>query len=321
MVWWVLVLFDYLIVKCVIFINMVFGWDWIFVEGDIDWCFVFWGGVLIDDCFYDMIDELCNCILVVDNLEVSMVEDVIWLKDDDIVFGIEVNGEYCVYLCWIMEVWEMVNDIFGGCYFGIFYCILCGVVQVYFIDELLDGVECLVLCIFGLLICFNKVMYDVVIYLVFDMFFGMVVIGLFVEKGIVLKQVSVVIIDWGCWKVVYLEMMVLVEVFVFGWDFDFCNGWDVNGLIFLVGDVDLWLLVYEDVIGVVMVFGMLVVFQCSKVMVVLQGGESIGFEDVCLSFDVGGVCVVGVDGVDFGSYQVFWFVWFQFYLGIVFWLE
>ena len=51
---------DYLRVKRAIFTGIVPGWDRIFVEGDIDWRLVSWGGVLIDDRPYDTTDEVCN---------------------------------------------------------------------------------------------------------------------------------------------------------------------------------------------------------------------------------------------------------------------
>ena len=85
---------DYLESKRAIFTAAVPGWDKIFVPGDIDWRHVSWGGVLIDDRAYDTTDKLCNCIPAADNPEVSNASDATWLEDDDIVFGVEVNGEY-----------------------------------------------------------------------------------------------------------------------------------------------------------------------------------------------------------------------------------
>jgi len=127
---------NYLILKRSIFTSIIPGWDRIFVEGDIDWRLVSWGGVLIDDRPYDTTDEACNCIPAADNPEVSSAADATWLRDDDIVFGIEVNGEYRAYPRRIMEVREMVNDTLGGRSLGIPYCTLCGAAQAYFTDQL-----------------------------------------------------------------------------------------------------------------------------------------------------------------------------------------
>ena len=66
---------DYLRVKRAIFTSIVPGWDKIFVEGDIDWRLVSWGGVLIDDRVYDATDRPCNCIPAADNPEVSTAEE------------------------------------------------------------------------------------------------------------------------------------------------------------------------------------------------------------------------------------------------------
>ena len=143
---------DYLRAKRTIFTSVVPGWEEIFVEGDIDWRHVSWGGVLIDDRKYDKTNDPCNCIPAADNPKVSSAEDARWLKDDDIVFGIEVNGEYRAYPRRIMEVREMVNDTLGGRQLGIPYCTLCGAAQAYFTDQLPDGIDRPVLRTSGLLI-------------------------------------------------------------------------------------------------------------------------------------------------------------------------
>ena len=168
---------DYLAVKRAIFTNLVPGWEKIFVEGDIDWRLVSWGGVLIDDRAYDTTDIACNCIPAADNPEVSSAEDATWLKDSDIVFGIEVNGAYRAYPRRIMEVREMVNDTLGGRNLGIPYCTLCGAAQAYFTDGLPEGIERPILRTSGLLSRSNKVMYDLTTYSVFDTFLGHAVTG------------------------------------------------------------------------------------------------------------------------------------------------
>ncbi len=141
-----------------IFTGIVPGWEKLFVEGDIDWRHVSWGGVPIDDRAYDTTDIPCNCIPAADNPKVSSAKDATWLKDDDIFFGIGINGAYRAYPRRIMEVREMVNDTLGGRDLGIPYCTLCGAAQAYFTDQLPDGVDRPILRTPGLLIHFNKVM-------------------------------------------------------------------------------------------------------------------------------------------------------------------
>ncbi len=310
---------DYLRVKRVIFTNLVPGWDRIFVEGDIDWRLVSWGGVLIDDRAYDTTDEVCNCIPAADNPEVSNAEDATWLEDDDIVFGVEINGEYRAYPRQIMEVREMVNDTLGGRQIGMPYCTLCGAAQAYFTDEVPGGVERPVLRTSGLLIRSNKVMYDVNTYSVFDTFLGKAVTGPLAKKGIQLKQATVVTTDWGTWKKEHPSTTVLVEALAMGRDFDFRNGRDANGPIFPVGNVDPRLPVHEDIIGVVTASGKPVAFQRSKAFLALKAGQQISFENVRLELDAGGVKAVDADGSDLGSHQAFWFAWSQFYPGTDLW--
>jgi hypothetical protein len=304
---------DYLRVKRAIFTSLVPSWDRIFVEGDIDWRHVSWGGVFIDDRPFDTTDEPCNCIPAADNPEVSSAEDATWLEDDDIVFGIEVNGEYRAYPRRIMEVREMVNDTLGGRHLGIPYCTLCGSAQAYFTDRLPEGIGRPILRTSGLLIRSNKVMYDVATYSVFDTFLGHAVTGPLAEKNLVLKQASVITTDWGTWRRKYPQTTVLLERYALGSDPDFHNGRDANGPIFPIDDVDPRLPVQEDVIGVVTASGKPVAFQRSKAIVALKRGDEIAFENVRLQLEAGGVKAVGADGADLGSHEAFWFAWSQFH--------
>ena len=312
---------DYLRVKRAIFTGIVPGWDRIFVEGKFDWRLVSWGGVLIDDRAYDTTDEACNCIPAADNPEVSSAKDAAWLKDDDIVFGIRVNGEYRAYPRRIMEVREMVNDTLGGRHLGIPYCTLCGAAQAYFTDQLPEGIDRPILRTSGLLIRSNKVMYDVITFSVFDTFLGKAVTGPLAEKNLQLKQASVVTTDWGTWKKAHPETTVLVESLALGRDPDFRNGRDANGPIFPVGDVDPRLPVHEDIIGVITASGKPVAFQRSKAFVALKQGNEIVYENIRLSLDAGGIKAVDASGSDLGSHQAFWFAWSQFHPQTALWPE
>ncbi len=304
---------EYLKVKRAIFTSVVPGWDKVFVEGDIDWRHVSWGGVLIDDRQYNKTDDECNCIPAADNPKVIKAKDATWLKDKDIVFGIEVNGEFRAYPRRIMEVREMVNDTLGGRHLGIPYCTLCGAAQAYFTDRVPAGVKRPILRTSGLLIRSNKVMYDINTFSVFDTFKGTAVTGPLAKKNVQLPQASVVTTEWGAWKAAHPETTVLVEELAIGRDFDFRNNRDANGPIFPVGDVDPRLSVHEDIIGVITASGKPVAFQRSKVFVALKKGQQVAFENVQLKLDAGGIRAVDKDGADLGSHQAFWFAWSQFY--------
>lgn len=304
---------DYLRLKRGIFTALVPGWEQIFSEGDIDWRHVSWGGVLIDDRPFDTTDEPCNCIPAADNPEVTDVAGAKWLDDDDIIFGVEVNGEYRAYPRQIMEVREMVNDTLGGRDLGIPYCTLCGAAQAYFTDEVPEGVERPVLRTSGLLIRSNKVMYDLNSYSVFDTFRGHAVTGPLAKQKVKLRQASVVTTDWGTWKKAHPQTTVLKEALALGRDFDFRNGRDAKGPIFPVGDVDPRLPVHEDIIGIITESGSPVAFQRTKAFLALNSGEKIEYENVRLVLDSGGIKAVDSNGTDLGSHQAFWFAWSQFH--------
>ena len=310
---------DYLRFKRAIFTTAVPGWDRIFVEGDIDWRQVSWGGVLIDDRAFGRTDKPCNCIPAADNPKVSTAAEATWLDDDDIVFGIEVNGEARAYPRRIMEVREMVNDTLGGRDLGIPYCTLCGAAQAYFTDGLPAGIRRPILRTSGLLSRSNKVMYDVRTYSVFDTFLGKALTGPLAKRNLQLKQATVITTDWGTWRRTHPDTTVLVEDLALGRDFDFRNGRDADGPIFPVGDVDPRLPVHEDVIGAIAASGTPVAFQRSVAMIALTRGEEIGFENIRLVLSAGGIRAVDADGSDLGSHQAFWFAWSQFHPGTALW--
>ncbi len=310
----------YLQNKRAILTKYVPGWERILVEGDIDWRLVSWGGVNIDDRPFGTVD-LCSCIPAADNPEVTSAAEATWLKDDGIVFGIEINGEARAYPRRIMEVREMVNDTLGGRDLGIPYCTLCGAAQAYFTDHMPEGIERPVLRTSGLLIRSNKVMFDVNTFSVFDTFRGKAVTGPLADIGLQLKQATVITTDWGTWKAAYPETTVLVEALALGRDYDLRNTRDAKGPIFPVGDVDPRLPVHEDVIGVTTASGRPIAFQRTKAIAALQSGAEVGFENVRLQMRAGGVAAVGKDGADLGSHQAFWFAWSQFYPTTALWPE
>lgn len=310
----------YLRHKRAILTKYVPGWERILVEGDIDWRLVSWGGVNIDDRPFGTVD-LCSCIPAADNPEVSPAAEATWLKDDDIVFGIEINGEARAYPRRIMEVREMVNDTLGGRDLGIPYCTLCGAAQAYFTDHMPEGIERPVLRTSGLLLRSNKVMFDVNTYSVFDTFLGKAVTGPLADIGLQLKQATVITTTWAAWKAEYPETTVLAEALALGRDYDLRNTRDARGPIFPVGDVDPRLPVHEDIIGVTTASGRPVAFQRTKAIAALQSGADVRFENVRLKMQAGGVAAVGEDGADLGSHQAFWFAWSQFHTTTALWPE
>jgi len=315
---------DYLAYKRHIFSTSLPGWENLFIEGDIDWRLVSWGGVLIDNRAYNTTDTGCNCIPAVDNPEVSSVAETSWLNDDDIVFGIEVNGEARAYPRRIMEVRELVNDTLGGRDLGIPYCTLCGSAQAFFTDQLPEGIDRPVFRTSGLLSRSNKVMYDLNTNSIFDTFRGSALTGPLAEKGISLKQTSVITTNWGSWKHAHPDSTVLLEGYALGRNPDFRNKRDANGPIFPIGDVDPRLPVHEDVIGAITASGKPIAFQRSAAFVALSSGQKIEFENIRLELTAGGIRAIDTSGSegadsDFGSHQAFWFAWSQFHPNTELW--
>ena len=312
---------NYLTYKRSIFTSVLPEWEPIFVEGDIDWRIVSWGGVRIDDRAFDNTDDPCNCIPAADNPAVTDAKSATWLKNDDVVFGIVLNGEARAYPRQIMEVREMVNDTLGGRDLGIPYCTLCGSAQAWFTDRVPDGVERPILRTSGLLSRSNKVMFDLNTYSVFDTFRGNAVTGPLAKKGVELSQASVVTTTWGEWKKAYPETTVLEERLALGRNFDFRNGRDADGPIFPIGDVDPRLPVQEDILGTVTASGTPVAFHVDSLIKVLDAGEKVEVENIEIVMDARGVRAIDKKGEDLGTHQSFWFAWSQFYPETLLWPE
>ena len=305
---------DYLPYKRGIYTLVEPGWEPLFADNSVvDWRLVSWGGVRIDDRAFDTTDEECNCIPAADNPQVETAEETTWLDDDDVIFGVEINGEARAYPRQIMEVREMVNDTLGGRDIAMPYCTLCGSAQVYFTDDLPDGVERPVMRTSGLLIRSNKVMYELTTKSVFDTFTGEAVSGELLDKGIVLPQASVVTTTWGQWKQDHPDTTALIEDLALGRDFDFRNGRDADGPIFPIGDIDPRLPVQEDIVGVIAADGTPVAFHRVSAVLALEAGQDVVVNGIQLVLDGGGVRAEDSDGNDLGSHQAFWFAWSQFH--------
>jgi len=315
---------DYLESKRNVYLLIEPRWEPLFVESaDVDWRMVSWGGVLIDDRAYDTTDESCNCIPAADNPDTTDVAGGDeWLKDDTIVFGVVINDEARAYPRSIMEVREMVNDTLGGRQIAMPYCTLCGSAQVYFTDEVADGIERPILRTSGLLTRSNKVMYDVRTFSIFDTFLGKAVTGPLAEAGVELSQNSVITTTWGKWKAEHPDTTVLAVDLALGRpDSDLRNTRDANGPIFPIGDVDPRLPIQEDVLGLLTDDDTPIAFHVPTAITAIERGETVEFANITVVLDGGGVKAVDADGNDLGGHQAFWFAWSQFHPNTELWPE
>jgi len=144
-----------------------------------------WGGVLQDG------------IPPLRNPEMVSVDEAKYLKDSNIVFGIEVNGDARAYPKRILAWHEMFVDTVGDMPLAGVYCTLCGTVILYKTEH--NGVNHEI-GTSGFLYRSNKLMYDQKTQSLWSTLEGTPVIGPLVGKGIKLDYLSVVTTTWGEWK-------------------------------------------------------------------------------------------------------------------------
>ena len=311
---------DYLAGKRNIYTAVEPAWETLFVDNSsVDWRFVSWGGVLIDDRPFDTTDDPCNCIPAADNPEFQTAEEATWLTDDAVIFGVVINGEARAYPRQIMEVREMVNDTLGGRDFAMPYCTLCGSAQVWFTDDVPEGVERPVLRTSGLLSRSNKVMYDLTSQSIFDTFLGTADSGALHDQGVALTGHTVVTSTWGAWVEQNPDTTVLIEDLALGRDFDFRNGRDSDGPIFPIGDVDPRLATQEDVLGVIQENGTPLAIHVNSAAAALDRGEVVEIDGIRVIQAGDGVRAIDSDGIEIVAHQAFWFAWSQFHPSTELW--
>ena len=133
-------------------------------------------------------------------------DDIGYLEDDHIVFGISVDGDARAYPKRILGWHEMFVDTVGGVPVAGVYCTLCGTVILYRTEH--DGVNH-ALGTSGFLYRSNKLMYDQATQSLWSTMRGVPVVGPLVGKGIVLDRGSVVTTTWGEWRRRHPETKVL----------------------------------------------------------------------------------------------------------------
>ena len=129
-----------------------------------------------------------------------------YLQDDNIVFGIAVNGDVRAYPKRILAWHEMFVDEVGGVPVAGVYCTLCGTVILYKTEH--NGITHQ-MGTSGFLYRSNKLMYDQATQSLWNTLWGEPVVGPLVGKGIKLDYMSVVTTTWGEWKKRHPETTVL----------------------------------------------------------------------------------------------------------------
>ena len=147
-----------------------------------------WGGVLRDG------------IPPLKNPKMIAAKDADWLGDDNIVFGVAINGDVRAYPKRILAWHEMFKDRIGGLELAGVYCTLCGALVMYDVTDAKTGGVQYELGTSGFLYRSNKLMYDHATKSMWSTLTGSPVVGKLVGKGIELKQLHVVTTTWKEWR-------------------------------------------------------------------------------------------------------------------------
>ncbi len=146
-----------------------------------------WGGVVKDG-----IPSLDNP----DLIEASAAE---YMRGDDLVFGVSINGDARAYPLRIMGWHEMFNEVIGGVPVALAYCTLCGS-GILFETQVQGRSAPMVFGSSGFLYRSNKLMFDRGTHSLWNQYTGEPVVGPLVGSGIALNQRPVVITTWDSWK-------------------------------------------------------------------------------------------------------------------------
>ncbi len=129
-----------------------------------------------------------------------------YLEDDNVIFGIKINGDARAYPKRILAWHEMFIDDIGGIEFAGVYCTLCGAVILYKTEY--EGVRHQ-LGTSGFLYRSNKLMYDKDTQSLWNTTWGTPVIGPLAGNDIQLERSYLVTTTWGEWKRRHPETTVL----------------------------------------------------------------------------------------------------------------
>jgi hypothetical protein len=157
---------------------------------------ILWGGVPKDG-----IPTLTNPALIAP-------AEATYLTPEELVFGVEIDGDARAYPLRILDWHEMLNDVVGGVPVALAYCTLCGSGILY--DTRVAGRdEPFVFGSSGFLYRSNKLMYDEATHSLWNQFTGRPVVGPLTGSGIELAVLPVTIARWRDWLASHPETRVL----------------------------------------------------------------------------------------------------------------
>jgi hypothetical protein len=122
-----------------------------------------------------------------------------YLEDDELVFGVAIDGDARAYPLRVLDWHEMFNDVVGGVPVALAYCTLCGS-GILYETRLPPRPKPFVFGSSGFLYRSNKLMYDIQTHSLWNQFTGRPVVGPLTGSGIVLKVRPVAITSWKKWR-------------------------------------------------------------------------------------------------------------------------
>ena len=131
-----------------------------------------------------------------------------YLTDQELVFGVSINGDSRAYPFRILDWHEMFNDVVGGVPVSLAYCTLCGS-GILYETKVRGRRNPFVFGSSGLLYRSNKLMYDTQTNSLWNQFTGRPVVGKLTRSKIELKVLPVVITSWQDWLAAHPETTVL----------------------------------------------------------------------------------------------------------------
>ncbi|MEO9309980.1 MAG: DUF3179 domain-containing protein [Nitrososphaera sp.] len=140
----------------------------------------------------------------IDNPEFINAQDAQFLSDDEIIIGLNINGETKAYPLIILVWHEIVNDRVGDLPVAVTYCPLCFTTQVF--ERVIDGKET-EFGTSGKLYNSNLVMYDRNTDSMWSQALGKAIVGEL--TGFELKRVPFDLARWSDWKKLHPDTLVL----------------------------------------------------------------------------------------------------------------
>jgi len=140
----------------------------------------------------------------IDDPKFAEIQDSDFVKDSDVVIGLEINGEAKAYPLFILVWHEIVNDSIGDTPVSVTYCPLCYTSQVF--ERIIDG-NVVEFGTSGKLYNSNLLMYDRMTDSYWSQSLGMAVTGDL--TGTQLETIPFDLIKWGDWKKINPDTVVL----------------------------------------------------------------------------------------------------------------